>query len=80
MKKKINTKKISNKELEDKFNKGESVLEFFDTEKPIKRVNVDFNAETVKELDRIAKGINITRQSLIKFWISDKIKEEKIAK
>lgn len=80
MKKKQSTKKISNEELENKFDNNESVLEFFETEKPIKRVNVDFAADVVKDLDEIAKSINITRQSLIKVWISEKIKEEKIAK
>lgn len=77
MKKKKSTKKISSKELDRKFEKNEeSILQFFDTENPIKRVNVDFNQNTVSLLDEFAKKLNVTRQSLIKFWINDRIKEE----
>jgi metal-responsive CopG/Arc/MetJ family transcriptional regulator len=34
--------------------------------KPVQRVNVDFFARMVKELDREAKDLNISRQAVIK--------------
>ena len=42
-----------------------------------KRVNVDFPQWMVFALDRHAKQIGITRQALIKSWISDKLEERK---
>ena len=38
-----------------------------------KRVNVDFPAWMVDSLDREARKRGITRQSLIKFWLADRI-------
>ena len=34
--------------------------------KPIQRVNVDFSARMVEELDREAKDLNISRQAVVK--------------
>lgn len=38
-----------------------------------KRVNVDFPAWMVSGLDQQAKRLGITRQSLIKMWIADRL-------
>jgi CopG antitoxin of type II toxin-antitoxin system len=38
-----------------------------------RRVNVDFPAWMVDELDQEARKLGITRQSLIKMWLADKI-------
>ena len=38
-----------------------------------KRVNVDFPAWMVKGLDRRAAHLGVTRQSLIKMWIAEKL-------
>jgi len=38
-----------------------------------KRVNVDFPAWMVDSLDREARRRGITRQSLIKFWLADRL-------
>lgn len=40
-----------------------------------KRVNVDFPVWMVKLLDRESKRLGITRQSIIKIWIAEKLKE-----
>jgi hypothetical protein len=69
--------KITTKELEDRFDKGENVLQFFDTanaevEDPkTHRVNVDFPEWAVRRLDDEASRLAISRQSLIKLIISD---------
>jgi len=39
----------------------------------IKRVNVDFPDWMVQSLDRESKRLGVTRQSLIKLWIADKL-------
>jgi hypothetical protein len=38
-----------------------------------KRVNVDFPAWMVESLDREARRLGVTRQSLIKLWLADKL-------
>jgi hypothetical protein len=38
-----------------------------------KRVNVDFPAWMVGSLDREARRMGVTRQSLIKLWLADKL-------
>lgn len=38
-----------------------------------KRVNVDFPAWMVSGMDQQAKRLGITRQSLIKMWIADRL-------
>ena len=36
---------------------------------PIKRVNVDFTLDMLKELDAIARDLNISRQAVIKTYL-----------
>ena len=38
-----------------------------------KRVNVDFPAWMVDSLDREARRLGVTRQSLIKLWLAEKL-------
>jgi hypothetical protein len=40
----------------------------------LKRVNVDFPVWMVDRLDRESKHLGITRQSLIKMWIAEKVR------
>jgi len=39
----------------------------------IQRVNVDFPRWMIAQMDREAERLGITRQSVIKFWIADRI-------
>jgi hypothetical protein len=41
-----------------------------------KRVNVDLPVWMIQKLDRQADLIGVTRQSIIKVWLSERIKEE----
>lgn len=41
-----------------------------------KRVNVDFPAWIVDSLDREAARIGVTRQSIIKIWLAERLKAE----
>jgi hypothetical protein len=40
-----------------------------------KRVNVDFPAWMVDSLDREARRLGVTRQSLIKLWLADRLSQ-----
>jgi hypothetical protein len=42
-----------------------------------KRVNVDLPIWMISELDKQASLIGVTRQSIIKVWLSERIKTEK---
>ncbi len=87
MKKKQNMKKeikpISSEEFDRKFDAGESIIEYVNLDTAVFRVNVDFPAWTVSELERESTRLGVSRQSLIKIWITERldqiIKERKKA-
>ncbi len=66
-------------EFDKKFDNGEDVSEFFDIEnakrpgREQKRVNVDFPIWMIKSLDKEAKRLGVTRQSIIKIWIAERL-------
>ena len=72
-------KAITAAELDEKFDNGEDVSEYFDWSKArrpdqeARRVNVDFPAWMVRDLDKEAGRLGVTRQSLIKMWIAEKL-------
>lgn len=43
---------------------------------PTRRVNVDFPSWMVDSLDREAKRLGVTRQSVIKVWIAEKLERK----
>ena len=53
--------------------KGEDISVFFtnkgEMRSPIQRVNVDFTLDMLKELDAVAKYLNINRQAVIKTYL-----------
>jgi hypothetical protein len=65
--------------FDQKFDAGESVADQLDLSKArrpgieVKRVNVDFPAWMVESIDREARRLAITRQSLIKLWLAEKL-------
>lgn len=64
-------------ELDKKFDAGEDIIDNLDLSKAkrpglkTKRVSVDFPTWMVHKLDKEAMRLGITRQSVIKFWISE---------
>jgi hypothetical protein len=68
------------KELDARFDAGKSVLEFLDiarakrTNEEPRRVNVDFPAWMIHSLDKEAARLGVTRQSIIKVWISERLR------
>lgn len=67
------------KTFDRKFDAGEKVVDQLDLSKARrvgidpKRVNVDFPAWMVESLDREARRMGVTRQSLIKLWLADRL-------
>ncbi len=67
-------------ELDAIFDEGkEDVLGYLDLTKtvavvPNKKINIDCPEWMVKGLDKEASHLGITRQSLIKVWLADKLK------
>ena len=73
------------KTFDRKFDAGEKVTAYLDLKKArrvgteAKRVNVDFPAWMVDSLDREARRLGVTRQSLIKLWLADKLGQPAVA-
>ena len=69
------------KTFDRKFDAGEKIVEHIDLSKArrigtdARRVNVDFPAWMVDSLDREARRLGVTRQSLIKLWLADKLSQ-----
>jgi CopG antitoxin of type II toxin-antitoxin system len=74
---------ITAEELDRRFDEGEDVSGFLDWDKARRpglkprRVNVDLPGWMISELDKQASLIGVTRQSIIKVWLSERIKTEK---
>jgi hypothetical protein len=47
---------------------------------PVKRVNVDFTLDMLKELDAIAKELNISRQAVIKTYLRQALDQHYMAR
>lgn len=64
--------------------KGQNVSRFFSNKgrmmRPIQRVNVDFSAPLLEELDRAANELNISRQAVIKSLIRQALDHHYLAR
>jgi len=62
---------------------GENVTRFFSGKgrmmQPVQRVNVDFTASMLEELDREARELNISRQAVIKTLLRRALDEQYVA-
>lgn len=73
--------KTTAENLETRFDAGEDVLEYFDAAKAARtnhakaRVNLDLPQWMIARIDRVAGRNGLARQSQIKAWLADKIKE-----
>jgi hypothetical protein len=67
------------KTFDRKFDAGEEIVDQLELSQARrigtvpKRVNVDFPAWMVDSLDREARRLGVTRQSLIKLWLGDRL-------
>jgi len=66
-------------DFDKKFDDGEDIAPWLDLKRATrpdleqKRVNVDFPMWMVHSLDKEAARLGVTRQSLIKLWLADKL-------
>jgi hypothetical protein len=79
---------ISAKDFDTKFDNNEDVSKYLDFSKSLKlkdfekkvtktkKINVDFPENILVLLDNEAQKIGVTRQSIIKVWIAERLKEE----
>ena len=70
---------ITTEQFDEMFDNGEDISAYVDWSKArrpneeARRVNVDFPAWMVRDLDKEAGRLGVTRQSLIKMWIAEKL-------
>ena len=70
---------ITTEQFDEMFDNGEDISAYVDWSKvrrpnqEARRVNVDFPAWMVRDLDKEAGRLGVTRQSLIKMWIAEKL-------
>lgn len=69
-------------ELDELFDEGQDITTYLDlstAKRPghqQRRVNVDFPEWMIQSLDREASRMGVTRQSIIKVWIAERLKQE----
>jgi len=69
------------KDLDKKFDRGEDISSYMDLKKASrpgqeqKRVNVDFPIWMIHSLDKEAKRLGVTRQSVIKVWLAERLEK-----
>jgi hypothetical protein len=79
-------KAITAEEFDKKFDDGEDISEYVDWSKATrpglepKRVNIDFPTWVVNGLDQEAQRLGVTRQSLVKLWIAERLEASRQGK
>lgn len=75
---------LSADEIAEKGMSGEDISRFFTNKgemKPaIQRVNVDFSLDMLKELDTIARELNVSRQAVIKTYLRQSLDQHHLAR
>jgi len=70
------------RDFDKKFDRGEDVTSDLDLSKARRRnqeprrINVDFPIWMIESLDREAKRLGVTRQSIIKIWIAEMLERK----
>ena len=75
----------STEEFDRRFDEGEDIHDLVDMSKAriIRhgkkvRITLDMAEELVNEIDRIRESIGIDRGALIKIWLHERVKQEKV--
>lgn len=73
--------KVSADEIAEKATRGEDISSYFTNKftviRPVRRVNVDLTEGMLRELDRRAARLNISRQAVIKTLLERAIEAER---
>ena len=73
---------ITAEELDRRFDDGEDITEFLDLDRAFRpnleqqRVSLDLPQWMIASLDQEAKRIGVTRDSIMKVWMSERIRAE----
>ena len=76
---------MNSSELDQRFDNGESILEALDLSQArrqrleLRSVNIDFPLWMVEQLDREASRLGVTRQSIIKLWLAERLESRSAA-
>jgi len=74
---------ITAEEFDRRFDEGEDISPYLDFDKAIRpgleqrRVNLDLPNWMIDSLEIEARRVGVTRQSIMKMWLSERIKAEK---
>ena len=84
MKNTANNAELTADEIAEKAMSGEDISRFFtnkgEMKPPIQRVNVDFSLDMLKELDTIARELNVSRQAVIKTYLRQSLDQHHLAR
>ncbi len=75
---------ITAEELDRRFDDGEDITEFLNLDQAFRpnleqrRVNLDLPNWMIDSLDQEAKRVGVTRQSIMKVWMSERLKAEQV--
>ena len=70
------------KDFDKRFDKGRDISRHLDLNRARRinqeprRVNVDFPSWMIRALDKEASRLGVTRQSIIKVWVAERLKEK----
>ncbi len=70
------------RDFDEKFDRGEDVTPDLDLSQArrrnqeTRRINVDFPAWMIESLDREARRLGVTRQSIIKVWLAEMLERK----
>ena len=80
---KMSKKPVDAEEIAKMADRGQDISAHFTTQftvvRPIQRVNVDFTAPMLKELDHEAETLNISRQAVIKTMLREALDRRYLA-
>ena len=84
MSKTAKKKKPTADEIAEMAMSGKDISRYFtnkgEMRPPAKRVNVDFTLDMLKELDAVARDLNISRQAVIKTYLRQALDQHYIAR
>ncbi len=72
-------KKVKASQIDEAFDRGEDLSKHLDRSKAkrvnaeLRRINIDFPVWIIDSLDMEARRLGVTRQSLVKMWIAEKV-------
>ena len=76
---------MKSSEFDRRFDAGDAVIGELDLDSAMrprlqqKRVNVDFPFWMVEQLDREATRLGVTRQSIIKIWLAERLEHSTVS-